>query len=57
MHLTDTEKDLADSEVLDPETPDEMFEFMQARRGLFRHGGLLRPGEGALATSEARSTR
>ena len=40
-HLTDIEKELADGEVLDPETPDEMFDFMQSRRGLFRNGGLL----------------
>ncbi len=40
-HLTDIEKDMADAELLDPETPDEMFDFMQSRRGLFRNGGLL----------------
>ena len=34
-------KTMADNEVLDPETPQEMFDFVQARRGLFRHGGLL----------------
>ena len=40
-HLTDLEQGLADSELLDPETPDEMFDFVQARRGLFRRRGLL----------------
>jgi len=40
-HLTDLEQSVADSEMLDPETPDEMFDFMQSRRGLFRNGGLL----------------
>lgn len=40
-HLTNMQEDMADSELLDPETPDEMFDFMQSRRGLFRHGGLL----------------
>lgn len=39
--LSDTEKALADSALLDPERPDEMFEPI-ARRGLFRRGGLLR---------------
>ncbi|MGV3555048.1 MAG: phospholipase D-like domain-containing protein [Croceibacterium sp.] len=40
--LTDIEKTLADGEVLDPETPKEMFDFLQARRrGLFRRRGLL----------------
>jgi phosphatidylserine/phosphatidylglycerophosphate/cardiolipin synthase-like enzyme len=34
-------KDLADSETLDPETPEEMFDFLQSRRGLFRRGSLL----------------
>jgi hypothetical protein len=40
-HLTDIQEGIADNELLDPETPDEMFDFVQARRGLFRHGGLL----------------
>lgn len=37
----DFEQALADSEILDPETPEEMFEFLQSRRGLFRRGSLL----------------
>src|SRR5690606_7406834 len=37
--LTELEKSLADGEVLDPETPDEMFAFLQSRRGLFRRRG------------------
>jgi len=40
--LTDTEKALADSALLDPETPGQLFEPMHRRRGLFRRGGLLR---------------
>lgn len=40
-HLGELEQGLADSELLDPETPDEMFDFVQARRGLFRRRGLL----------------
>lgn len=39
--LTDAEKALADSEVLDPERPEEMFEPI-GKRGLFRRGGILR---------------
>ncbi|MXO60073.1 phospholipase [Altererythrobacter salegens] len=40
--ITETEKGLADSELLDPETPEEMFEFLAARkRGLFRRPGLM----------------
>jgi phosphatidylserine/phosphatidylglycerophosphate/cardiolipin synthase-like enzyme len=39
--LSDTEKALADSSLLDPERPEEFFEPI-ARRGLFRQGGLLR---------------
>ena len=35
------EKDLADSEMLDPESPEEMFDLLQSRRGLFRRGSLL----------------
>jgi phosphatidylserine/phosphatidylglycerophosphate/cardiolipin synthase-like enzyme len=43
--LTETEKALADSSLLDPERPEEMFEPIGRRRGLFRRGGLLRkPG-------------
>lgn len=37
----DMEKALADSEVLDPETPEEMFDLIKSRRGLFRRGSLL----------------
>lgn len=40
--LTDTEKTLADSALLDPEEPGQLFEPMRRRRGLFRHGGFLR---------------
>jgi phosphatidylserine/phosphatidylglycerophosphate/cardiolipin synthase-like enzyme len=39
--LTEIERTMADGEVLDPETPKEMFDFLQARRGLFRRRGLL----------------
>jgi len=39
--LTDTEKALADSALLDPERPAEIFEPIE-RRGLFRRGGILR---------------
>ena len=39
--LNGLEKEVADSAMLDPETPEEMFEFVQARRGLFRRRGLL----------------
>lgn len=43
--LTDTEKALVDSALLDPETPGEFFEPIGQGRGLFRRGGLLRrPG-------------
>lgn len=43
--LTEAEKALADTALLDPERPDEMFEPIGRRRGLFRRGGLLRkPG-------------
>lgn len=40
--LTEAEKAIADSALLDPERPDELFEPMRGRRGLFRHGGFLR---------------
>ena len=40
--LSDTEKALADSALLDPERPGELFEPMRRRRGLFRPGGFLR---------------
>lgn len=39
--LTDTEKTLADSALLDPERPEEIFEPI-GKRGLFRRGGILR---------------
>ena len=40
--LTDAEKTVADNALLDPERPEELFEPMSRRRGLFRRGGLLR---------------
>ena len=40
--LSDTEKALADNALLDPETPEDMFEPISRRRGLFRRGGFLR---------------
>ena len=40
--LNDTEKALADSALLDPERPGELFEPMRRRNGLFRLGGILR---------------
>lgn len=40
--LTETERMIADSALLDPERPEEMFEPIGAKRGLFRRGGLLR---------------
>jgi phosphatidylserine/phosphatidylglycerophosphate/cardiolipin synthase-like enzyme len=40
--LTEAEKTIADSAVLDPERPEEMFEPIRGKRGLFRRGGLLR---------------
>jgi len=40
--LTDTEKAVADSTLLDPERPEELFEPIGRRRGLFRRGGILR---------------
>jgi phosphatidylserine/phosphatidylglycerophosphate/cardiolipin synthase-like enzyme len=43
--LTDAEKALADNALLDPERPEEFFEPIRRRRGLFRRGGILRrPG-------------
>lgn len=43
--LSNTEKAIADSALLDAERPEEIFEPMTRRRGLFRRGGLLRkPG-------------
>ena len=40
--LTDAEKAVADSALLDPERPGEFFEPIGRRRGLFRRGGILR---------------
>jgi phosphatidylserine/phosphatidylglycerophosphate/cardiolipin synthase-like enzyme len=40
--LTEAEKTIADSALLDPERPEEMFEPVGGRRGLFRRGGFLR---------------
>ncbi|MGH6786689.1 MAG: phospholipase D-like domain-containing protein, partial [Novosphingobium sp.] len=40
--LTDAEKAVADNALLDPERPEEMFEPIHKRRGLFGRGGLLR---------------
>jgi phosphatidylserine/phosphatidylglycerophosphate/cardiolipin synthase-like enzyme len=40
--LTEAEKTLADNALLDPERPEEMFEPIGKRRGLFRRGGILR---------------
>lgn len=43
--LSNTEKVIADSSLLDAERPEEIFEPIARRRGLFRRGGLLRkPG-------------
>jgi len=43
--LTEAEKAVADSALLDPERPGEMFEPIGLKRGLFRRGGLLRRPE------------
>ena len=40
--LSDTEKAFADNALLDPERPEDMFEPISRRRGLFRRGGFLR---------------
>lgn len=40
--LTDAEKAVADNALLDPERPDELFEPIGGKRGLFRRGGILR---------------
>ncbi len=40
--LTDAEKAVADSALFDPERPEELFEPIGRRRGLFRRGGILR---------------
>lgn len=39
--LTDAEKAVADNTLLDPERPEELFEPLSKRRGLFRRGGFL----------------
>jgi len=40
--LTEAEKAIADSALLDPERPEDLFEPMRRRGGLFRRGGFLR---------------
>jgi phosphatidylserine/phosphatidylglycerophosphate/cardiolipin synthase-like enzyme len=40
--LTEAEKAIADSALLDPERPGEMFEPIGGRRGLFKRGSFLR---------------
>jgi phosphatidylserine/phosphatidylglycerophosphate/cardiolipin synthase-like enzyme len=40
--LTDAEKAVADNALLDPERPEEFFEPIGRRHGLFRRGGILR---------------
>ncbi len=40
--LTDAEKAIADNAFFDPERPEEFFEPIGRRRGLFRRGGILR---------------
>ncbi|MBD3730178.1 MAG: phospholipase [Sphingomonadales bacterium] len=40
--LTAIEADMADNALLDPEHPEEFFEPIAKRRGLFRKGGILR---------------
>lgn len=40
--LTEAERIIADSALFDPESPEEMFEPIGGKRGLFRRGGLLR---------------
>jgi hypothetical protein len=53
--LSDAEKALAESAVLDPERPGELFEPM-ARKGLFRRPGLLhKPGQRARAAFAKRA--
>ncbi len=46
--LTDAETIIADSALLDPERPEEMFEPIGGKRGLFRRGGLLRKPRAAV---------
>lgn len=44
--LGDVERELAEKAVLDPESPEEMFEPLGNRRGLFQRGSILRrPGK------------
>ncbi|PKB25674.1 phosphatidylserine/phosphatidylglycerophosphate/cardiolipin synthase-like enzyme [Novosphingobium kunmingense] len=45
QELTEAEKTVADNALLDPERPEEMFEPIHKRRGLFRRGGWLRRPE------------
>ncbi|WP_374282866.1 phospholipase D-like domain-containing protein [Novosphingobium sp.] len=40
--LSEAEKAVADNALLDPERPEELFEPLSRRRGLFRRGGWLR---------------
>ncbi|MFN5778224.1 MAG: phospholipase D-like domain-containing protein, partial [Novosphingobium sp.] len=40
--LGETERAVADNALLDPERPEELFEPISKRRGLFRRGGFLR---------------
>lgn len=47
--LTDAERAIADNALLDPERPEELFEPIGARRGLFRQGGFLRRPLGRFA--------
>ena len=45
--LTNREKALADSALLDPDRPEEIFEPIGKRHGLFRRAGVLQaPDEG-----------
>jgi phosphatidylserine/phosphatidylglycerophosphate/cardiolipin synthase-like enzyme len=53
--LTEAEKAVADNSLLDPERPEEMFEPIGRRRGLFRRDGLLRkPGRASGTLREIR---
>lgn len=45
--LDETDKLVADNSLLDPEHPDEMFEPISRRRGLFGRGGALRKAFGS----------
>lgn len=44
--LSETDKTVADNALLDPERPEEMFEPLSRRRGLFRRGSWLRRPRG-----------